>query len=265
MLDSGESRFRLDESGTLLVSSSVETIHIEWYGNDSIRRIKFEPNPRLKEIGGFVFCRFRNLVSVSIPTSVEKIGPGAFSQCPRLKKLIFARGSRLRIIKGFGNCRSLSRVEIPASVEEIGSGAFSGCAGLVEVIFATDSRLRIVDGFLNCKSLSRVEIPASVERIGFWAFACCSELTEMVFVTGPSVNRIRRYGEYGSLPLRGHLWRPELIFRSGTRVIRNTPQDCFRGFITFEDANDLKRRRRQVQTRPYAACHCAFLFHGTRP
>jgi hypothetical protein len=135
---------------------------------------------------------------------------------------MFAADTKLERIDGFGECRSLSRVEIHASVEEIGRWGFSKCSGLTEVIFATDSRLRQVDGFGSCGSLSRLELPASVERIG-----------------SPGRFVLKRWESLGDLPRR------ELIFPSGTHLRPNAKVEGFRGFVIFEDENDLKRRRRQ--------------------
>jgi hypothetical protein len=114
---------RLDESGILWISSSVERIQEEWGENDSIRSVRFEPNSRLKEIQSF--RGWRNLKSVSIPASVEWIYANSFAECPSLTEVIFAADGRLKRIDGFGGCTSLSRIEIPASVEKIDSLAFS--------------------------------------------------------------------------------------------------------------------------------------------
>jgi hypothetical protein len=130
--------------------------------------------------------------------------------------VIFASDSRLRVLFGFARCTSLSRLEIPASVEKICHPAFAGCSGLTEVIFANDSRLILLDGFRRCASLSRLKVPASVEQIG-------------------------------SLVRRSEGPRRELIFRPGTQWMPSAKGAPLRGFVIFEDENDLKRRRRQAQ------------------
>jgi hypothetical protein len=194
----------------------------------------FPPDSRLKCIDGFV--RWTSLNRIEIPLSVEVIASNAFSECSGLKEVTFAPDGCLRIVRGFQRCRSLSRIEIPASVEKIDYGAFSGCSGLTEVIFATNGRLKRISGFGRCHSLSRLEIPASVERIG------PSMKTYLYLCTNPKMEEF--YRELGSL---GDLSRRELIFRSGTRLRPNDKEDWFRGFVIFEDENDLKRRRRQVR------------------
>jgi hypothetical protein len=230
--------------------------------------VVFPNDSRLRQIHGFHRCRA--LSRVEIPASVEEIWPMAFLECPALTEVIFAKDGRLRILDGFGRCASLSRVEIPASVDYIGCNAFEKCTGLSEVTFATDSRLRVLDGFGRCASLTRVEIPASVESIESSAFTKCRALTAVIF---PEDSRLRSLdGFHGCISLNrldipasveiigsspgerfvrweflGDLSGLELVFPSGTRMRPFPREGNIRAFIAFEDENDLKKRRRQVQ------------------
>jgi hypothetical protein len=213
----------LDESGSLWISSSVEVLKRECNGNDLIRSVRFSPDCRLRMIGNAAFSCCSNLSSVHIPPSVESIESMAFGRCTALTEVIFAANSRLRLVNGFEGCSSLSRLEIPASVEVIASLAFDGCKELAEVVFPANSRLRWLDGFREYISLRRLEIPASVEEIGWIGWA---KLCEMVFLHG--------------------VRQPELIFASGTRIERLSGYLDFRGFITFADKEDVKKRRRRV-------------------
>jgi hypothetical protein len=91
------------------------------------------------------------------------------------------------------------------------------------VRFATSGCLKQISGFGGCRSLTRLEVPASVERIG------------------SSIEDDLRQSRY-----LGDLSRRELIFKSGTHLRSHAKEDCFRGFVIFEDENDRKRRRRQA-------------------
>jgi hypothetical protein len=44
----------------------------------------------------------------------------------------------------------------------------------------------------------------------------------------------------------------ELMFRPGTHLRPNAKENCFRGFVIFEDENDLKVRRRQAHSEVWA-------------
>jgi hypothetical protein len=90
----------------------------------------------------------------------------------------------------------------------------------MEVIFPADSHLRSLDGFRRCTSLYRLEVPASVETL--------------VSCYGRLFWGVDRFG------------RQEIIYRSGTRMRPFPRRNDYRAFITFEDDNDLKNRRRRV-------------------
>jgi hypothetical protein len=247
---------------------SVDGIYFDdlWNGS-KLTEVIFSADSRLRAINGF--RRFVLLSRIEIPASVEKIGPNGFSECTGLTEVIFATDSRLRNVNGFCGCTSLCRLEIPASIEKINFNDFSECKWLTEVIFATDGFLRTINGFQNCTLLSRIKIPASVENIDFNAFWNCIGLVEVIFATDGRLRKINGFGRCGSLsrleipasvekigsfrdyhtPWRGFLGDHsgrELIFESGTRLKRNVKKGCFRGFVDFEDVNDLKRRRREA-------------------
>jgi hypothetical protein len=236
---------------------------------NSIHSVRFTPGSRLKSISSQGFQHCRRLASISIPASVEEIGALAFEGCSGLAEVIFATDGRLREMSGFHRCMSLSRVEIPASVEAIYFLGFYKCAGLMEMIFATGNRLRKIEGFGECTSLSRIEIPGSVEKICGLGFAGCTGLVEVIFATNGCLKQICGFRRCRSLSrlrirasvqiggslkdpcfdeneFRGDPSRRELIFGSGTHLRPHAKKDRFLGFVVFEDANDLKRRRRQV-------------------
>ena len=127
----------------------------------------------------------------------------SFSNCRKLKKVIFP--PRLNDIRTntFNNCVSLSEITIPASVEELGSSAFTytnlkkinipkavrrvdanpfvGCSQLEAITVSADNPY--YDSRENCNALietstnrlvascKSTKIPASVRTIGDYAFA----------------------------------------------------------------------------------------------
>ena len=109
------------------------------------------------EIGDYAFyCHF-NLVSVTIPKGVKKIGKKAFFGC------------------------GLTRIIIPNGVTEIGAYAFEACTSLKSVVIP-DSVTRIGNyAFCTC-SLKSVIIPDSVTEIGDYAFRSCTSLTNVVLL-----------------------------------------------------------------------------------
>ncbi len=95
-----------------------------------------------------------------IPSGVEVIGTGAFSQCAGLQNIAIPEG--VTTIRGdaFWNCLSLRRIDLPSTlvtIEEWGGGQFAGCT-----------------------SLDSIYIPANVKEIGIGMFSGCSSLRSIV-------------------------------------------------------------------------------------
>ena len=63
-----------------------------------------------------------NVMSVTIPKSVETIGSRAFKNCQNLAKIVFKEGSLL---------------------EEIEEDAFEGCKSIREVVFSNEDQLQM--------------------------------------------------------------------------------------------------------------------------
>ncbi|MCQ2392410.1 MAG: leucine-rich repeat domain-containing protein, partial [Kiritimatiellae bacterium] len=105
-------------------------------------------------IGKYAFYGCDGLKSVTIPSSVTKIGYNAFSGTPFLDSqpngMVVLGGGVLYKMKG--SCPH--SVMIPSNVTSIASGVFS-----------------------QCKGLKSVTIPSSVTNIGRYAFSGCSGLT----------------------------------------------------------------------------------------
>ena len=101
-------------------------------------------------------------VHISIPSTVEIIGPLAFSNCSRLIEVELCEGLQQIQQNAFLVCYSLERISIPSSVKEIGFGAF-----------------------MYCSQLRNVELGEGLENIGRYAFAYCGSLERIVV---PSVS-----------------------------------------------------------------------------
>ena len=83
-------------------------------------------------IESYAFEYTQNLTSITIPTSVKKIGLAAFANSV-LTSVVIPDGVDTIESWTFGWCEELASVALPASVKEIKSGAFGGCTGLRSV------------------------------------------------------------------------------------------------------------------------------------
>ena len=160
------------------------------------------------------FSGCSNLWRVTIPVNVETISTTTFNGCSQLKRVIFEKGSKLKLIAGSSGNNSktggtfsgtaLTSIEIPASVESIEACAFHACTQLTAISFEENSMLKLIGGgyyyssggwirkgaFCGCTSLNTIKIPANVETIEATAFTGCSTLHKVTFETGSQLKII---------------------------------------------------------------------------
>ena len=106
----------------------------------------------------FLYCY--NITDVSLPSTLQRIGDGAF----------------------YGN--DLGSLTIPDSVTELGNYAFSHCAGLTTVILSEGLTEIPGDAFGDCEALTDITIPAGVTDISGNAFYNCGNLTTIRGIPG---------------------------------------------------------------------------------
>lgn len=80
-------------------------------------------------IESYAFEYTKNLTSVTIPTTVKKIGQGAFFRSG-LTSAVIPDGVDTIASRTFGWCEKLALVTLPSSMKEIGFIAFYGCKNL---------------------------------------------------------------------------------------------------------------------------------------
>ena len=119
--------------------------------------------------GLFYWCE--ELISVTIPASVQKIDLGAFTDCWSLETVTFAEGSELTEIgeSAFEGCEMLSSITLPASLKTIGGSAFSGCSALTSITLPEGLVSIGGSAFSGC-GFSSIVIPSTVTSIGGQAF-----------------------------------------------------------------------------------------------
>jgi hypothetical protein len=153
-----------------------------------ITSVTSEADSQLRRVEALSFSGFTALQSVSLPASLEYLGPRCFAQLRKLLLVIF-QGSRLRRIEdeAFFECSAVMSICIPASVEYIGHGAFAH-SGLHSVTFESGSALQRIEdeAFFKCQGLDSICIPAQVVYVGHRAFAH-SDLVSVAYEAGAVV------------------------------------------------------------------------------
>ena len=162
-----------------------------------------------------------DLISVTIPNSVTKIGNGAFDDCDNLTSVTIGNSVTTIGKSAFDGCTGLTEVNIsdlsawckisfgdayanplysakklklngaeikdlviPNDITEIKFAAFYNCSGLTSVTIP-NSVTSIGDyAFSSCTGLTSITIPNSVTSIGNYAFEGCTGLTELIIEDG---------------------------------------------------------------------------------
>lgn len=159
---------------------------------DSIATFVFGPNV---EVIPSQLCQgLRMITSISIPSTVETIGDGAFTNCSGISSLTLPNSLKKIGYSAFNACSGISgSLFIPNSVDTIDDYAFSDCSGLTSVTIPDSLKKLGEDVFYGNSNLTTINFNAiDCETTGWTSpFNACENLTTFIF--GPKVKRIPKY------------------------------------------------------------------------
>jgi len=165
-----------------------------------------------------------NITEITLPTSVTKIRPGAFSDCEQLRRIEIPDSVISIGYFAFSGCKSLESVKIPASVEKIGSNAFAFCEKLETVEILGNPKLD-KDTFSYLNSLKNLHFP-SISEIYLSAFTHCMALESVFFPE--SLEKLGRSNFYQC---------PNLKSVTIPAAIKEIEEDCFWECPKFNEVN----------------------------
>jgi hypothetical protein len=128
-------------------------------------------NPNFTAIDSNAFDGCPNLVSITLPVSVQSIGQYAFRLCTGLTSIILPENVTTIGQYAFSQCSNLDSIIIPESVTTIGQYAFSQCSNLTEIIIPEGVTRIEPYTFNRCTKLTSIILPESLDSIGNNAFA----------------------------------------------------------------------------------------------
>lgn len=158
---------------------------------------------------------------VSIPSTIQMIGTGAFDKCKQLYYLDFAEGiEHLNFESGvFTECEGLKHVALPEGLLSIGDETFIRCTGLRSVRLPS-TLTDIGDGaFALCSKLTSITIPKSVQNIGKNAFP--DELKD-VYLMATSIAELPKIWTAGAVSAGDAIQNGNSTFGAANLVNNNT-------------------------------------------
>ena len=214
------------DTSNVIVYDAYAIIESQWVDENCIsheydgRKGYIVLNEGVTEIGEGAFAENFGLNEVNMPSTIKKIGEGAFYAS--VLRSVNIPDSVTEICDGaFCNCMYLQSVSIPASVTKIGKDAFAGCGEIVSIVVdksnpiydSRDNCNAIIEtatntllfgcnntvvpntiseigenAFYDCSGLKSVDLPDTLRRIGDSAFNGCSSLAKLMILS--SVTRI---------------------------------------------------------------------------
>jgi putative cell wall-binding protein len=108
--------------------------------------------------------------SVTIPSSVTKIGYTAFSYNNALRSIYIPNNIKTIDRYAFNECSELTSVILTNGITEIPECAFYGCGKLRSISIPRGVKKIGSEAFMTCRDLTTVNIPDSVTFIGALAF-----------------------------------------------------------------------------------------------
>ena len=157
----------------IIITKNIQYIAREAFMESGIKRVSYEPESMLEEIGESAFEK-TEIESMIIPRSVRIIGEKAFKGCKRFYSLAFEQNAELIEIQqeAFKDCTNLHNIVIPENVEKIGRFAFAFSRGSTTptIIKLNKKLIHINEGAFKNRTIRDVYINKNVEFIGKDAF-----------------------------------------------------------------------------------------------
>ncbi len=214
---------------------------------------------KVKKIGEWAVCNHKNLVSVTIPDTVEELEEGAFYGCQALKTVKGMKNVEIIGDNAFGKCAVLTTVEGLGAVTVVGEYAFRNCESLSSLTgfkVLTCIKARAFEGCKNLKTISSID---TVQVMDDDAFSGCEKLKELTIsattrdeiLESNNVSKhiysdavMERYKMYCAQNVTSYLywdgtyyWRVE---KSGATVVEKYSKD-FKLLDAFTIETDLNR------------------------
>jgi hypothetical protein len=150
-------------------------------------------NRPISGISDEAFKACKNLVSVTIPSSITYVGKAAFYDCDGLVNVTIHGSVKEIKSLAFAECNALAALILQDGVLTVGDYAFQNCTSLLGITFSNTLSTIGAAAFRNCDALASVAIPNTVTAVGDMAFSDCDKLAAVYAYGNPPAEGLGRY------------------------------------------------------------------------
>lgn len=151
----------------IVIPSSLKSLGEHFVdGSSSLKSIVFEKNNEssyaLTSIENGAFSNTTSLEEITIPFTVNKMGPAVFSNSTGFKKISFEEvpsGSKVTALSTiaeslFSGCSNLSEIELPSTISNIKKNSFNGLTSLSQLLIKGEVKTIEANAFKDNNNLS---------------------------------------------------------------------------------------------------------------
>lgn len=115
--------------------------------------------------------------NVTIPSTVETIGSGAFEDDTNVELVVVPNSVKRIEAYAFWGCDNLDTIVLGTGLSEVADYAFTKCTGLEQISIPSNVTSIGVQAFADCVNLTDISIPKETASIDESAFDGCSRVT----------------------------------------------------------------------------------------
>ena len=143
-----------------------------------------DKNYNVVSVGSSAFKFCNNLLSISLPDSVNEIQSYSFYGCSSLISMEIPESITSIGVGTFSKCSGLIEIKIPDKITNISAYLFSGCTNLSRVKLSNSITEIHMNAFRDCVNLLDIELPDSLSKIESAIFSGCDNLKMNYYENG---------------------------------------------------------------------------------